>query len=53
MLTRTVDSYRNKMKASLESTGQDASVKTPHFETRVGKRRWTERSKRERKEPSA
>jgi len=52
-LQKALDSYRNKMKASLESTGQDASVNTPHFETRVGKRRWAERSKRERKEPSA
>jgi hypothetical protein len=44
-----VDSYRSKMKQTLEGVGQDLA-KTPHFETRVGKRRWNERSKRERKD---
>jgi hypothetical protein len=30
------------MKQTLEGVGQDLA-KTPHFETRVGKRRWNER----------
>lgn len=46
---KKVDSYRLKMKQTLEGVGQDLA-KTPHFETRVGKRRWNERSKRERKD---
>jgi len=41
------------MKQSLETVGQDVTGKTPHFETRVGKRRWNERSKRGRKEADA
>lgn len=41
-----VDSYRNKVHSTMESVGQDVAEKAPHFETRVGKRRWVERSKR-------
>lgn len=41
-----VDSYRNKVHSTMESVGQDVADKAPHFETRVGKRRWFERSKR-------
>lgn len=41
-----VDSYRNKVHSTMESVGQDVADKAPHFETRVGKRRWVERTKR-------
>jgi hypothetical protein len=34
----------------MESIGQDVVAKAPHFETRVGKRRWADRSKRARRE---
>jgi hypothetical protein len=37
-----VDLYRTKMVKSISEVNQDLS-KTPHFETRVGKRRWNER----------
>ena len=50
----TVDSYRNKTRSTLEGIGQDVIAKTPHFETRVGKRRWNERAnKRERRDGDA
>lgn len=41
-----MDSYRNKVHSTMEGLGQDVVTQAPHFETRVGKRRWTERSKR-------
>ena len=41
-----VDAYRNKMRSTMMATGQDASQIAPHFETRVGKRRWKERARR-------
>ncbi|KAG9242993.1 hypothetical protein BJ878DRAFT_424674 [Calycina marina] len=48
-LQKALDSYRNKTRATLEGLNQDVVSKTPHFETRVGKRRWNERaSKRAR-----
>lgn len=34
------------------SAGQDVGSIAPHFETRVGKRKWLERSKRAKREPS-
>lgn len=46
-----VDSYRNKIRTTMESIGKDVSSTAPHFETRVGKRRWCERNKRERRSP--
>lgn len=45
-LQKALDSYRNKVHSTMESIGQDVTLKAPHFETRVGKRRWMERSKR-------
>jgi hypothetical protein len=39
---RQVDAYRNKMRTTIVANGQDLYT-TPHFETRVGKRRWSER----------
>jgi hypothetical protein len=37
----------------MESTGKDVAATAPHFETRVGKRRWNERTKREKREADA
>ena len=50
-----VDAYRNKMRSSMMGAGQDVTTVAPHFETRVGKRRWNERiekSKKSRREGS-
>jgi hypothetical protein len=43
-----VDCYRNKVRSTMESTGQDVATAAPHFETRAGKRRWNERNRREK-----
>lgn len=48
----TVDCWRNKVKSTMEGTGQDVAISAPHFETRAGKRRWTERSRRAKREES-
>lgn len=48
-----MDSYRNKVRTTMESTGKDVAAIAPHFETRVGKRQWNERSKRERRSEDA
>lgn len=45
----TVDAYRNKMRSSMMGQGQDVTQVAPHFETRVGKRRWNERIERNKK----
>ncbi|KAF8454803.1 hypothetical protein BGX38DRAFT_1089163 [Terfezia claveryi] len=45
-LQRALDAYRNKMRSSLMTTGQDVTVSAPHLETRAGKRRWLERGRR-------
>jgi hypothetical protein len=37
----------------MEQSGKDVGATAPHFETRAGKRRWNERSKRERREVDA
>lgn len=53
VLTRggTVDCYRNKTRTAIESIMQDVKNVAPHYETRVGKRRWNERMKsQERRE---
>jgi hypothetical protein len=47
-----VDAYRNKMRSTMVAAGQDVTSVAPHFETRVGKRRWMERSKRAKREAS-
>jgi hypothetical protein len=49
-LQKALDCYRNKVRATMDSTGQDVAIAAPHFETRVGKRRWTERTRREKRE---
>jgi hypothetical protein len=43
-----VDAYRNKMRSTMITAGQEVSTIAPHFETRVGKRKWLEHSKRAR-----
>ncbi|ODA83346.1 hypothetical protein RJ55_01859 [Drechmeria coniospora] len=45
-LQRALDCYRNKTRAAIEGTMQEVAAVAPHFETRVGKRRWSERRKR-------
>lgn len=49
----TVDAYRNKMRSTMIAGGQDAASIAPHFETRPGKRRWTDRNKRARRAPDS
>jgi hypothetical protein len=44
----SVDAYRNKMRSTMVAAGQDVATVAPHFETRVGKRKWLERSKSKR-----
>lgn len=39
-LQRALDCYRNKVRSSMESTGQSITEKAAHFETRAGKRKW-------------
>ncbi|KAI9681882.1 MAG: hypothetical protein M1822_006959 [Bathelium mastoideum] len=51
-LQRCLDAYRNKMRSAIMTAGQDAMSVAPHFETRVGKRRWLERNKRTKREAS-
>ena len=40
-----VDAYRNKMAGAMKENGTEVSTHAPHFETRVGKRRWSERKR--------
>ncbi len=42
-LVCVVDCYRNKTRSAMESIMQDVKTATPHYETRVGKRKWNER----------
>ncbi|KAF2003962.1 hypothetical protein P154DRAFT_519566 [Amniculicola lignicola CBS 123094] len=48
-LQKSLDAYRNKMRSSMLGAGQDVTSVAPHFETRVGKRRWTERTEKSKK----
>ncbi|KAI0124697.1 hypothetical protein BJ170DRAFT_597554 [Xylariales sp. AK1849] len=45
-LQRAMDCYRNKTRNAIESVMQDVKTAAPHFETRIGKRRWGERMRR-------
>ena len=47
-MTLTVDAYRNKMRSTMLTSGQEVESVAPHFETRIGKRKWMERNKRAR-----
>lgn len=46
---QSVDAYRNKMRSTMVGAGQDVTAVAPHFETRVGKRRWNERVEKSKK----
>ncbi|KAG9193328.1 hypothetical protein G6011_03363 [Alternaria panax] len=48
-LQKSLDAYRNKMRSSMMGQGQDVTQVAPHFETRVGKRRWNERIEKSKK----
>ncbi|KAJ4411828.1 hypothetical protein N0V91_000963 [Didymella pomorum] len=48
-LQKSLDAYRNKMRSSMMGQGQDVTQVAPHFETRVGKRRWNDRIERNKK----
>lgn len=41
-----VDAYRNKMRSTMATTGQEISPASRHLETRVGKRKWHEHKER-------
>ncbi|KAI9732226.1 MAG: hypothetical protein M1834_004323 [Cirrosporium novae-zelandiae] len=45
-LQKSLDAYRNKMRSSILANGQEVTNIASHFETRVGKRRWQERTRR-------
>ena len=45
-----MDCYRNKTRSAMESIMQDVKTSTPHYETRVGKRKWNERMRGGEKE---
>ncbi|EGC47220.1 conserved hypothetical protein [Histoplasma capsulatum var. duboisii H88] len=47
-LQRALDAYRNKMRSTMITAGQGLTSVAPHLETRVGKRKWLERTKRSR-----
>ncbi|KAK2737143.1 hypothetical protein FQN55_001259 [Onygenales sp. PD_40] len=47
-LQRALDAYRNKMRSTMITAGQEVTSVAPHFETRVGKRKWLERGNRAR-----
>jgi len=51
-LQRALDAYRNKMRSSMIAAGQDVVSVAPHFETRVGKRKWLERNRRSKRSSS-
>jgi len=51
-LQRSLDAYRNKMRSTMVAAGQDVTTAAPHFETRVGKRKWLERTKRSKRDSS-
>ncbi|EQB52809.1 hypothetical protein CGLO_07527 [Colletotrichum gloeosporioides Cg-14] len=44
--TIQVDCYRNKTRSAIESIMQDVKTLAPHYETRVGKRKWNERMRK-------
>lgn len=49
-----MDAYRNKMRSTMiaaaaATPGQEVSTIAPHFETRIGKRRWLERGRKSKR----
>ncbi|MCJ1383924.1 hypothetical protein MMC17_007038 [Xylographa soralifera] len=56
-LQKSLDAYRNKMRSTMlaaaaSTPGQEVSTIAPHFETRVGKRKWAERTRRSKRAAS-
>ncbi|KAL2142519.1 hypothetical protein VTI28DRAFT_1076 [Corynascus sepedonium] len=47
-LQRALDCYRNKTRSAMESIMQDVKTAAPHYETRVGKRRFNDRMRADR-----
>ncbi|KAH8701731.1 hypothetical protein BGW36DRAFT_104164 [Talaromyces proteolyticus] len=45
-LQRSLDAYRNKMRTTMLSAGQESESIASHFETRPGKRKWRGRSRK-------
>ncbi|KAI0019712.1 hypothetical protein F4780DRAFT_771112 [Xylariomycetidae sp. FL0641] len=45
-MQRALDCYRTKMRSAIENVMQDVKTVAPHYETRIGKRRWSERTSR-------
>ncbi|KAJ9196104.1 hypothetical protein DTO021D3_3386 [Paecilomyces variotii] len=45
-LQRSLDAYRNKMRNTMLNAGQETTSIAPHFETRIGKRKFLERSRK-------
>ncbi|KAF4595274.1 ribosomal protein L24E [Ophiocordyceps camponoti-floridani] len=45
-LQRALDCYRNKTRAAIEGTMRDVATVAPFYETRAGKRKWTDRRRR-------
>lgn len=50
LMKLSVDCYRNKTRSAMESIMQDVKTTAPHYETRVGKRRFNERMRSGEKE---
>jgi ribosomal protein S7 len=44
-----VDCYRNKTRSAIESLAPEIKAIAPHYETRIGKKEWTERMRRTEK----
>ena len=40
-----MDAYRNKIRGTMLTTGQDTTSIASHFETRAGKRKWLDRDR--------
>lgn len=44
-----MDAYRNKMRSTMVAGGQEVTTVAPHFEARVGKRKWLEKSRKSKR----
>ncbi|PCG89575.1 Hypothetical protein PENO1_103820 [Penicillium occitanis (nom. inval.)] len=52
-LQRSLDAYRNKMRGSMLTIGQEPGSIASHFETRIGKRKFSSKIQRRRNEVSS
>ena len=48
-----MDCYRNKVRSTMDGIGQDVATLVPHFETRIGKRKLSERRRRFKRDGSS